>query len=312
MKKYITGILMAVFAFIVILPLHVRAAGQEALYLEAEGEGVKVRLTLPGADGQFLSSLQLSLNVTSDRAGELEASFQFDSSLSGKALVQEARYQKETGTLNLYIAGREPLFSQGEETITLGKVIAADGAFTVEAKEDALTLAEGSSKRTVKLGRLPEPVLAGDKALPGDTTVPGNEGEENKPMTPAAAGNANLQQAVNAAKGYTKKNYTADSYAALEEAVKSAEGIINNPNTTQEERDAALQSLQNAVGALEDKTPTSAEEKNGQNQSSQEEGLFNGPVPVVLYVMIALLILVILGVTIYGIRYKKKEEAIYK
>ena len=312
MRKYLTGILTAALVLMAVLPLKVSAGGGEALYLEAEGEGVKVRLALPGADGEMLSSLQLALTVTSDTAENLEAAFQFEEALTGKAKVCEARYQAESGTLNLYIAGREPLFARGEETLTLGRVVAEGGSFTVEAEEDALTLAEGSSKRTVNLGQIPKAVLAGDKREPADTAGSEElEGGEETPAIQPPVGDESLQQSVNAAKGYIKKNYTKESYAALEEAVKNAEGILGNPNASQAERDEALKSLQNAVGALEDQTLTSTEAKNSQNGSSQEE-LFKEPVPVVLYVMIAVLVLVIAGITVYGIRYKKKEELIRK
>lgn len=312
MRKYLTGILMAVSAFILILPLKVSAGEQEALYLEAEGDGVQVRLTLPGADGELLSSLQLGLKVTSDTAGKLEASFQFDDSLSGKAKVREARYQAETGTLNLYIAGREPLFAKGEDTITLGKVTAAGGSFTVEAAEDALTLAEGSVKRTVKLEQPPKAVLAGDAKSPEEVTVPEDTGGETAPSAQPPAGDEDLRRSVNAAKEYAKDHYTAESYAALEEAVRNAEGVLNHSNASQEERDAALQLLQNAIGALEDKTLTSAEVKSSQNSGSQEEDSFKKPVPVILYVMITVLVLVIVGITVYGIKYKKEEEITHR
>ena len=313
MRKYLTGILTAALVLMAVLPLKVSAGGQDALYLEAEGEGVKVRLALPGADGQMLSSLQLTLKVTSDTAERLEAAFQFEEALTGKTKVCEARYQAESGTLNLYIAGREPLFARGEETLTLGRVVAEGGSFTVEAEEDALTLAEGSSKRTAKLGQLPAAVLAGDQREPGDGTETKEHGEgEETPSVQPPAGDENLQQSVNAAKGYVKKNYTKESYAALEEAVKNAEGVLGNLNASQEERDEALKSLQNAAGALEDQTLTSTELMNSQNGSSQEEELFKEPAPVVLYVMIAVLILVIAGITVYGIYYKRKEEIIRK
>ena len=98
-----------------------------------------------------------------------------------------------------------------------------------------------------------------------------------------------------------------EGYAALEEARKNAEGVLGNPNATKEEKDEALQSLQNAVGALEENSLTSAEEKNGQNESRQGEGdVIKGSAPIVLYVMIGLFVLVIAGITIYGVRYKKQ------
>ena len=108
----------------------------------------------------------------------------------------------------------------------------------------------------MKLDRLPEPALAGGMEAPGTAVPEGGTGE-----TAAPADTENLRQFVNTVKGYSKKNYTAESWAALEEAVKNAEGILNNPNASIEERDAALQALQNAAGALEDQTPDSAQLK---------------------------------------------------
>lgn len=370
MRKYLTGMIMAVFTLILALPFSAQASEQEAIYLEADGDSVKVRLSLPGADGAMFSSLKLTLNVASDSAENLDASFQFDPSLSGKAKVQEARYQAEKDTLNVYIAGRDALFEKGEDTITLGKVCASDKAFTVEVKEDCLTVAEGSKGRTVKLERLPQPVLAGGASSSGNeggmpsSPNPGGSGEETAPPSsengggtppssnpgnnggetvPPSSGNGNggmsipsdtdagenqsssgfgndgeilppadgeqLQKSVNAAKEYPKSAYTKKSYAALEEARKNAEGIQNNPNATKEEREKALQSLQNAVGALEEKTFTSAEEKSRQSTGTEREGTIEDSVPVVLYVIIVLFVLVIAGITAYGIMFKNKVKS---
>ena len=342
MRKYLTGMIMAVFVLLLALPFPVRAEGREAVYLEAEGDSVKVRLTLPGADGAMLSSIKLTLNVTSNGGESLDPSFQFDSALSGKAKVQEVRYQAGNETMNVYLAGNEALFAKGEDTITLGKVYAAGGAFMVEVKEDALTVAEGSKGRTVQLEKLPEPVLAGSRGSgdPGGGTPPssgagddpgapdsgkgdeetlppsgsGNGDEELTTPTgpgtgegePLPAGGEQLEQLINTTKEYPEKSYTKKSYAALTEARKNAEGVQNNPNATKEERENALQSLQNAVGGLEEKTFTSAGEKSGQSKSGQKES-YKASVPVVLYVMIGLFAVVIAGITVYGIRYTRRR-----
>lgn len=359
MRKYLTSMIMAVLALFLALPFSVKAREQEAVYLEAEGESVKVRLTLPGADGAMLSSLKLTLNVASDSGQSLDVSFQFDPALSGKAKVQEARYHAGNKTLNVYLAGNEALFAKGEETITLGKVCASGGAYTVEVKEDSLTVAEGSKGRTVKFEKLPKPVLAGrtetgdngggDTKPPidsgdGEKTPPasdaGGDGEQNVPPSgsgngdeeltpPSGSGNGDeeltlpsgpengeetppveeeqLQELVNTVKEYPEKTYTKKSYAALTEARKNAEGVQNNPNATKEDRAKALQSLQNAVGALEEKTLTSAEEKNGQSNIGQKES-YKSSVSAVVYVMIALFVLVIAGIIVYGIKYKRNME----
>lgn len=119
MKKNSLGIIMAVFIFIAMLPQQALAADNEnPLKLQA-GQSALVEAELSQANGEKISSLQLSLEVTSQdgtsgNANVLEKienlSFSPDASITSKAKICEQRYHKNTGVLDIYIAGTQPLF----------------------------------------------------------------------------------------------------------------------------------------------------------------------------------------------------------
>ena len=62
-----------------------------------------------------------------------------------------------------------------------------------------------------------------------------------------------LQAAVDAVKaaGYEESKYTAESWAALQAALASANDVLANENATQDDVDAAKNTLDHAVAALE-------------------------------------------------------------
>jgi hypothetical protein len=59
-----------------------------------------------------------------------------------------------------------------------------------------------------------------------------------------------LEQAIAEAKAVDKDKYTADSVAALENALAAAEAVLADPLASQEEVDAAAQALRDAIAAL--------------------------------------------------------------
>lgn len=69
-----------------------------------------------------------------------------------------------------------------------------------------------------------------------------------------------LEAAVEKAKTLEEEDYTEESWAALEEALKNAEDVLKDPTATQEEVDAAAEALEEAMEALEEKPeePTTA------------------------------------------------------
>ena len=87
----------AVLTFVLLLtmvPVQASAAGAEGdhLKLEASAGTLTVKLVLPNAAGEKLSSLQLSLELN---AGSF-SKFQFDQAVAGKAKTYEAYYDTES------------------------------------------------------------------------------------------------------------------------------------------------------------------------------------------------------------------------
>ena len=141
MKKYLTGILMAVALFTMALPQKVSAAGN-SIQLEPTGKQVSVKLTLPSASGEKISSLQLRLRISSCQSAE----FNFDTAITNKAVVSEARFHQENagGILNIYIAGTKPLYD-GVETLTLGNaVIETSGSSVVSVNQGDVQIVRGT------------------------------------------------------------------------------------------------------------------------------------------------------------------------
>lgn len=111
------------------------AAG-ESVSLEAKGNEAVVSLKLPAegvsanetANYDRIHSLQLGMKITSDSREHI--SFVFDEGITSN--VKEYRYQKETGSLNVYISGQQDLFENENEKLVIGKVVldtkAGDGA----------------------------------------------------------------------------------------------------------------------------------------------------------------------------------------
>lgn len=118
MKKKITAIMIVCSLLLTMVPLQAFAAGNEedALILEASGNTLIVKLKLPNAAGEKLSSVQLSLNL--DTGAFLD--FQFDQQVAGRAKVYEAYYGQDRRQANVYIAGTEPLFAN--DTLTIGSI----------------------------------------------------------------------------------------------------------------------------------------------------------------------------------------------
>ncbi|MCI9166684.1 MAG: hypothetical protein HFH01_00590 [Dorea sp.] len=376
MNKYIFRIIMAVFAFIAVLPMTALADNDkaDAVVFKQVPEGVSVRLILPKAAGEKTASLQLSVEVKSAGSGEIDdVAFKFAEIVDKRAKVAEFRYHKDTGLLNLYVAGTEALYKDNEDTLTLGTITAKDqNAADVSVKagvpKNALTLAEGTESRIVDLadnsdtqqggsdpgtsgdGNTPgtpgdgtnpggadgnTPGTPGDGTNPGgaDGNIPGTPGDGTNPggadgNTPGIPGDGTnpggadgntpgngdgsssgtgqtidkkLKDTLKKADSYPKDKYTSKSYKALEKAKKKAQQVLNDPNATEEEKEAALRDLENAIGALEPAGTQNTADKEKNTQARQAKtGDTSQPV---LYALIALLSVLTASLALYLRRY---------
>lgn len=86
-----------------------------------------------------------------------------------------------------------------------------------------------------------------DKETGLEGTVTGGEIVD----APAAPDKSELEKAVLAAEGLKEEDYTAETWAALEEVLEHAKAVLADPAATQEEIDAAAEALWEAIEALE-------------------------------------------------------------
>lgn len=308
MRKYILSMILAVFAVIAVLPLTVQAEGTKAdlIELKQESDGVLVKLTLAEAAGEEISSLGLGLKLESAVSREITGSFVFGEDVTKRAKVAEYRYQKDTGILNLYIAGTEPLFGDGEETITLGKASAKDNSgaaasVKISVPEDSLTIVEGTMKRTVDHPEVLEtpseeekndPEVPGGGSNTGDNGNGGNSGNSGSGQTI----DNKLKKTLDRAKEHPKGDYTSKSYKALQRAIKKAQGVLDDPNATEAQKQEALQELENAMGALEPASMESSSrnednESNSQTGERAKTGDVNQPLVYALAVLLSMLVM---------------------
>ena len=68
-----------------------------------------------------------------------------------------------------------------------------------------------------------------------------------------------LEEAIAEAGNLEEEDYTKESWKALEEELKEAEKVLEDPAATQEEIDAAAEALQEAIAALEEKVVDKSE-----------------------------------------------------
>ena len=291
MKKNSLGIIMAVFIFIAMLPQQALAADNETPLRLQAGQSAFLEAELSQANGEKNSSLQISLEVTSqdgtsENTSVLEKienlSFSPDETIASKAKICEYRYHKNTGVLDIYIAGTQPLFS-AEDKLTVGKVTATgkDGNGVdvyIKMVTDSFKVVRGNDLQTIM-----EDEATVRIAVAAEEEKPTQPEEPEKPTTPQETETPNpedpiidktqLNEALDIAAGFVESDYTADSFALLKAAIEKAKAVMNDSNATKEEIEAVTEELLNVIGSLEPVSKNSVDNNsqangNNQNQSS--------------------------------------------
>ncbi len=257
MKKYMIGLIVAVFAFIAVLPTPIKAAERNQTVTVTETADGKAKVSLTMLDGakQQISTVKVTLLVEPKNTAEGTVSFTFAESIKQKAKVSEYRYSTDTSYLNIYVAGTTPLFEDGKATIEVG-TISAGSNFKVTVIEDSLTAVVGSEEEVVALDDYPEVTISDDK----NPENPDRPDETSK----------KLEETIKAAEALSKNDYTEESYNALLKAIENAKNVLNDPNATNEQIAQALAALENAIGALVPVTKDSAQEKFDQDVADQK------------------------------------------
>lgn len=138
----LSGFLAVLICCILALTVSASAAAINKIQLRASGSEAQITIDFPQAAAEGIASMQLSLSICVSN-GTPEIEFIPDSRLSAK--IAESRYHSETGVLNIYLAGSEPLFS-GSSPLSVGKVKIKGGSAsaTVSIAEGSVKLVRGS------------------------------------------------------------------------------------------------------------------------------------------------------------------------
>lgn len=297
MKKNSLGIIMAVFIFIAMLPQQALAADNETPLRLQAGQSALVEAELSQASGEKISSLQISLEVTSQdgtsgNTSVLEKienlSFSPDETIASKAKICEHRYHKNTGVLDIYIAGTQPLFS-AEDKLTVGKVTATgkDGNGVdvyIKMVTDSFKVVRGNDLQTIM-----EDEATVRIAVAEEGEKPTQPEEPEKPTTPQETETPNpedpiidktqLNEALDIAAEFVESDYTADSFALLKAAIEKAKAVMNDSNATKEEIEAVTEELLNVIGSLEPVSKNSVDnnsQPNGNNQNQSRTSAQTG------------------------------------
>ena len=256
MKKYMISMIVAVFAFIAMLPTPIYAAetGDNVVISDNKDGSANVSLTMPNAAREKVSTIKVTLSVEPKNTGDDSVIFTFAQAIEQNTKVHEFRYHSDTSRLTIYVSDSDPLFADGESTLLLG-AIKADSQFKVSVEPEAVSAIIGSKEELAKLEDYPTMTIGDDDADP------------DRPDTELIK---NLEDKITEAEGFAKGDYTESSYNALLEALENAKKALNDPNATAAEIAQALADLENAIGALETIKKDSAQDKLEQDVADQK------------------------------------------
>lgn len=315
MKKYQLRIVMAVFALIAVLPLRVSAA-EEGIQKLPENGTASIEIEIPQAYGEKVSSIQFSLAVAEQNGepadtGLLEKietiSFLPSVSVSSRAKICEPRYNRDTGVLNVYIAGTEPLFSE-EDTLTVGTVGAVyregeSGDLFLKPLADSLKVVKGTVLKTIE-----DDEIAVRISVLSEPTGPAGPGVSEKPSVDKTRLQAILEQAA----GYKEADYTGGSYGLLKKAMEEGRRVLDDPEATQEEVDQAVAAIELAIGRLIPVTETSAQQQQNPSSEAQNQNskaVSTGDTNRIWFYTGSGILCGIAVIIILSIKYRKREKS---
>lgn len=180
-------LLAAVLVFCCNVPLTFTASAVEnnEIRLYADGSEAVLELYFPQAAAEETASVQVSVCVKADSDG---ANLEFipDSGLSSK--IVESRYRKDTGVLNIYLAGRNALFPSSG-SITVGRIRISSST------DSAVSATVSAVKNSVKF------------VIGGELVSPENDTDYPSAVNISAAGNSASGTWEPAYPDYSSGNY---------------------------------------------------------------------------------------------------------
>lgn len=286
MKKHFFSLLLCAVLFTVLLPAGAFAAGG-TVTLTPRQDSAGVIVTLPQGADSGVTSLRLSFQVqlTGGDAEKTSAQFAFDGALAGS--VHEYRYDAQTGRLNLYVSGRDRLFT--DNTVSLGSVVlttsdTAGAAASVSVVENSLELANaayGSDKPGVEAQTVELTVgNSGQNPVPDDSSTSSSssssESSSSEPATSQPSGNTTgggTTQTPSPSKGATGSSKPQASSSSVSESAE------NSGSQSTESSSASSSSTSTAISS---------------SSASQSDAQPAEVVSPILYIVIGVLLLAIL------------------
>ena len=121
MKKYMISMIVAVFAFIAMLPTPIYAAetGDNVVISDNKDGSANVSLTMPNAAREKVSTIKVTLSVEPKNTGDDSVIFTFAQAIEQNTKVHEFRYHSDTSRLTIYVSDSDPLFADGVITMLL-------------------------------------------------------------------------------------------------------------------------------------------------------------------------------------------------
>lgn len=186
----------------------------------------------------------------------------------------------------------KPLFS-GIEDVTLNY----GDTFDAKAGVLAWDAVSGDLTAAVEISGTVDTKTAGTYELTYTVTdKAGNIASVVRKVTVKSAKDG-LQQAVDQANKLNENDYTADSWKQFEQARDNASKVLNDPNSTEPERYAAQQQLENAIAKLQKKVPSTSTDQNKSDQKTdstknQSKNPLTDTGASVVYILLAVAVLI--------------------
>ncbi len=162
-------------------PVRVQAESGDGFRLDSSGN---IILDSSHAAKEGISSLSFTLTVEPEVASSIDFVF-----AGSSAEIVEYRYHADEKKMNIYMAGTAPLFPEGTESLSVGKVVISDGngqsgVATVGVESGSLKFVYGSELRPMEGVDIPEKVRVGASDAPPTQTPPPPPTQTPEPPKP--------------------------------------------------------------------------------------------------------------------------------
>ena len=245
MKKLLASLLLGTALTLGALSAGAAEPSAAVMLTPDDNGGAAVRVELPDAGGITSLRLRLQVQTTLGEADAAAATFDFDDALPGR--VRQSRYNPETGTLTLYVSGREALFADGAlelGTVSLTSTQEEGATAAVTAEEGCLHILNASYGGE----ETPSPDLPANLV----EITAGNGGKAPAP----AVDKPRLDAALELAHAKQEGDYTPESWVRFRQVLRYAERVYGSVDATQQELDEALIQLNAALDQLTPVTPS--------------------------------------------------------